>query len=220
MRTLMLPIALAVLTASCMGGPESFKPTSPDPVAWVDSDRHDWGTIPATDPVEHVFRVRNMGGAPLNIARVQTSCGCTAAVLDHQYLKPGEETRLKITFDPRGRNGQQTRTVWIHSNDPKTPQKQILIQSTIEAPAAPVIAPAPSSSTVMGTPVPGAMAPAAAPAPGTVAPATAAPATATPATVAPAPTTAAPAPTAPAAPKPTAPKPAAKPATTKPAGSK
>jgi len=213
MRTLMLPIAAAVLTASCLaGGAGSFKPTSPDPVCWVDSERHDWGTIPPTEPVEHVFRVRNTGGAPLNIARVQTSCGCTAAVLDHQYLKPGEETRLKITFDPRGRNGQQTRTVWIHSNDPKTPQKQILIQSTIEAPA-PVIpvqtAPA-GSSTTMGLP-------AVTPAPATSATTAAAPAPA-PAAVAPAPTTApAPAPAPTPAPKPatTAPKPAAKPAGSK-----
>lgn len=194
MRTLILPVAVAVLTASCLGGgTAAFKPTSPDPVAWVDSERHDYGTIPATEPVDHVFRVRNMGGAPLNIARVQTSCGCTAAVLDHQYLKPGEETRLKITFDPRGRNGQQTRTVWVHSNDPKSPQKQILIQATIEAQVPAVIVPPAGSSTVMGTPAPGAMAPAAAPAPAP---------TASAAVPAPAPTPAAPVAAPASAPKP------------------
>jgi hypothetical protein len=121
--------AVALAASSCLTG--GFSPTSKDPSVWVDSDKHDWGKVPGTETVEHVFKVRNTGGAPLNIARVQTSCGCTAAVLDHQFLKPGEETRLKVTFDPRGRHGSQTRTIWIHSNDPKNPQKQIVIQADI-----------------------------------------------------------------------------------------
>lgn len=145
-------VLIALAAASCVTG--GFKPESPDPVVWVDSEKHDWGTIQAVAPVEHVFKVRNTGGAGLNIARVQTSCGCTAAVMDHQFLKPGEETRLKVTFDPRGRSGPQTRTIWIHSNDPKTPQKQLVISSTIEAaPAAPFpnvsASPTPVSGTAM-----------------------------------------------------------------------
>ena len=135
-RSFGLLLAVTAATAGCLGT-GSFKPQSPDPVVWVDSDRHDWGSVEPTAPVEHVFAVKNLGGAGLNIARVQTSCGCTAAVMDHQFLKPGEETRLKVTFDQRGRHGTQTRTVWIHSNDPKTPQKQIVIQATIAEPATP-----------------------------------------------------------------------------------
>jgi len=132
MRRLNIAVLSAVVLAatSCVTG--GFTPTSKDPSVWVDSDKHDWGKVPGTETVEHVFKVRNTGGAALNIARVQTSCGCTAAVLDHQFLKPGEETRLKVTFDPRGRHGAQTRTIWIHSNDPKNPQKQIVIQADIQ----------------------------------------------------------------------------------------
>jgi len=133
-KRLFLVIGSGILASSCLFGVGGFKPTSPDPVVWVDSDKHDWGTITGAETVDHVFAVRNMGGAPLNITRVQTSCGCTAAVLDHQYLKPGEETRLKVTFDPRGRHGAQTRTVWIHSNDPKNPQKQLVISANIGEP--------------------------------------------------------------------------------------
>ena len=176
-KRLSLVLGSAVLASSCLFGGGGFKPTSPDPVVWVDSDKHDWGTVTGAETVEHVFAVRNTGGAPLNITRVQTSCGCTAAVLDHQYLKSGEETRLKVTFDPRGRHGQQTRTVWIHSNDPKNPQKQLVISANIAEQPLPVpvvtqtvtgaAAPAPSV-TASPTPVPtvpAVSAPAAAPAP-------------------------------------------------------
>jgi hypothetical protein len=198
-------ILAALAAASCMTG--GFKPESPDPVVWVDSDKHDWGTIPAVAPVEHVFKVRNTGGAGLNIARVQTSCGCTAAVMDHQFLKPGEETRLKVTFDPRGRSGPQTRTIWIHSNDPKTPQKQIVISSTIEAaaPASPFpnvsASPVPASGTTMAQSA--AVSSTAAP----LQPASAGSATTAAATPAPAPVATAPAPAPKPAPAPTAPKP-------------
>ncbi|MEK7475329.1 MAG: DUF1573 domain-containing protein [Candidatus Coatesbacteria bacterium] len=177
-KRLSLVLGSAILASSCLFGGGGFKPSSPDPVVWVDSDKHDWGTLSGAETVEHVFSVRNMGGAPLNITRVQTSCGCTAAVLDHQYLKPGEETRLKVTFDPRGRHGAQTRTVWIHSNDPKNPQKQLVISASITEMPLPVpvvtttvtgaaTAPTPSV-TASPTPVPtvpAVSAPAAAPVP-------------------------------------------------------
>lgn len=175
--------AVALAASSCLTG--GFKPTSADPTVWVDSEKHDWGRVAGTETVEHVFKVRNSGGAALNIARVQTSCGCTAAVLDHQFLKPGEETRLKVTFDPRGRHGAQTRTIWIHSNDPKTPQKQIVIQADIaEAmPQAAALGGAPMSATAVtasatlstGSAVP-LSSPAAAPAPVVTTPANTAPA--------------------------------------------
>jgi hypothetical protein len=130
--------ALSILSlglASCLGL-GGFKPESPDPMVWTDSVQHDFGNIPGTETVSHEFTVLNRGGTPLNITRVQTSCGCTAAVLGHQFLKPGESTKLKVTFDPRGRMGTQSRTVTIHSNDPKTPQKQLTISATMPAPVA------------------------------------------------------------------------------------
>jgi hypothetical protein len=139
-------LSLALTSCLGMGG---FKPESPDPVVWIDAPQHDFGSIPATETVSHEFTVANKGGAPLNLSRVQTSCGCTAAVLGHQFLKPGESTKLKVTFDPRGRMGTQSRTIWIHSNDPKSPQKQIVISATM--PAAAAAAPPMTTTAVSGT---------------------------------------------------------------------
>lgn len=156
-------VLLAAGLASCAGG--GFKPLSPEPMVWVDGVSHDFGTIPATEPVSHVFTVKNTGGKPLNITRVQTSCGCTAAVLDHQFLQPGEETRLKVQFDPRGRNGPQNRQLWIHSNDPQQPRRQLSVSATIgpapetpapaappEQPQAPAVEPASAPSTTASQP--------------------------------------------------------------------
>lgn len=122
-------LVAGVLSSCLIGG---FKPRSPDPVIWTDKSEHNFGKIPDTQPVTHTFAVRNLGGQPLNLSNVQTSCGCTAAVLDHQILQPGETTRLNVQYDPRGRSGPQSRTVVIQSNDPKTPQKQLTVVAMIE----------------------------------------------------------------------------------------
>ena len=125
---------LAVLTVSCL--PFGLKPVSPDPKLEVDREQHDFGSIPPTEPVQTVFKVANRGGKTLEITRIQTSCGCTAAMMDSQTIKPGEVSSLKVTFDPRGRSGQQSRTLWLFSSDPHNPQKQLNVTADV-APIAP-----------------------------------------------------------------------------------
>lgn len=101
----------------------------------MDQTQHDFGQIPATDTVQTVFKVKNTGGKTLEISRIQTSCGCTAAMMDSQSLKPGESSRLKVTFDPRGKAGRQARTLWLFTNDPlpENQQKQLVVIADIQA---------------------------------------------------------------------------------------
>ncbi len=130
-RRILLPtLVLAALAASsCL--PFLFRPVSPDPTITTDRDKHDFGTIPGTEVVETKFKVRNVGGKTLEISRVQTSCGCTSSVIGSQSLKPGASCELSVKYDPRGRSGRQARTIWLFSNDPKTPQKQLVIISDV-----------------------------------------------------------------------------------------
>jgi hypothetical protein len=130
--TIFLTLAVvAIATTSCF--PFGFKPFSSDPLLVVDRPQHDFGAIPATDVVQTVFKVSNNGGKTLEISRIQTSCGCTAGMMDSQTIKPGGSSRLKVTFDPRGKHGRQARTLWLFSNDPKNPQQQLVIMSDIMA---------------------------------------------------------------------------------------
>ena len=129
--TLISLLAVAIATTSCF--PFGFKPVSSDPVLVVDRAQHDFGAIPATDVVQTVFTVKNTGGKTLEISRIQTSCGCTAGMMDSQTIKPGGTSRLKVTFDPRGKHGRQARTLWLFSNDPKNPQQQLAVMSDIMA---------------------------------------------------------------------------------------
>src|SRR3989338_963045 len=65
----------------------------------------DFGAINYGDKVDHVFRLKNTGGAPLEIKKVATSCGCTSAAADKNILAPGEEADLTVTYDSGAMSG-------------------------------------------------------------------------------------------------------------------
>lgn len=97
------------------------------PASW------DFGEIPRT-AVSHTFTVTNVGQGPLEITGVSTSCGCTMAQVDQTLLGPGQQTALKVTFDPlahEGRSGRFLRLVYVRSDDPEMPEAQIEIHVTV-----------------------------------------------------------------------------------------
>lgn len=97
----------------------------------------DFGTIPNTEPVSHVFQVRNLGGEKLEITGVSTSCGCTTAEIGSHRLSPGEATGLKVTYDPQahdGATGEFMRLVYVRSNDPDAPEASLTIWVTVIEP--------------------------------------------------------------------------------------
>ncbi len=78
---------------------------------------HDFGKIKEADgKVSHVFVVKNTGTKPLVLTRVVASCGCTTPEYEKEPIMPGEEGKIKITFNPEGRPGQFIKTIAVYSN--------------------------------------------------------------------------------------------------------
>jgi len=97
----------------------------------------DFGTIPNTGPVSHVFQVHNAGDGPLEIGGVSTSCGCTTAEVGDQQLAAGELTDLTVTYNPLahdGAIGDFMRLVYIRTDDPGTPEASLTIRVTVVEP--------------------------------------------------------------------------------------
>lgn len=81
-----------------------------EPAAW------DFGTIRETDGrVSHTFRGVNRGTAPVVLLDVVASCGCTVPEFSKRPLLPGEETAVKVTFDPAGRPGIFEKELGVYS---------------------------------------------------------------------------------------------------------
>ncbi|MEE8391559.1 MAG: DUF1573 domain-containing protein [Anaerolineae bacterium] len=113
------------------------------PVLSIEPTKLDLGTVPITDgSVSATFTVRNDGQSDLTITSMETTCGCTTAVLESAQgispvfganasenptgwsavLAPGEEASLIATFDTLfhgpDATGEFRRAVSVISDDP------------------------------------------------------------------------------------------------------
>ncbi len=91
----------------------------------------DFGEIREGEKVTHIYRFENVGQDTLVIKEVRTSCGCTAAIVSSKRIAPKETGEIKATFNSRGRKGEQSKTIWVYSNDPDSPTAQLKVKSTI-----------------------------------------------------------------------------------------
>lgn len=95
-----------------------------------DAPAYDFGTLDQSNTVEHVFVIRNLGTAPLQMTHVHACCGATA-VLTTNLLAPGESAGLVSRTALQGRNGPMKKTFYIKSNDPEQPQYPLYLQGDV-----------------------------------------------------------------------------------------
>jgi len=98
---------------------------SADPRIVCNQPVYHFGTVQGHDSVEHTFRLRNDGDSVLIIERVRTGCGCTTTRLAQRKIQPGKEVELTTRLSLKGRTGQQHKSIYVHSNDPKSPRYRL-----------------------------------------------------------------------------------------------
>ena len=86
------------------------------PVIKFDKTEHDFGQLNEGDNATTEFILTNTGDADLVIVSAVGSCGCTVPEFNKEPIKPGNSTPIKVTFDSKGKPGQQEKTVTITSN--------------------------------------------------------------------------------------------------------
>ncbi|MDD8027401.1 MAG: DUF1573 domain-containing protein [Acidobacteriota bacterium] len=87
----------------------------------------------------HEFVFKNDGDAPLKIVNVETSCGCTAALVSDKKLDPGKSGKIKVTFATQGYAGEVVKYIYVESDDPVQPRVQLKISAAIDVPPQPRI---------------------------------------------------------------------------------
>jgi hypothetical protein len=87
----------------------------------------------------HEFIFKNEGDAPLKIVNVETTCGCTAALVSDKKLDPGKSGKLKVTFSTQGYAGEVVKYVYVETDDPVQPRVQLKIAAAIDVPPQPRI---------------------------------------------------------------------------------
>lgn len=93
---------------------------------------HNFGNVKEGAVLDLKITVTNNGNGELKIKKVKSSCGCTAALLSSDNLKPNETSDLKIEFDTKNLSGQIARTITLFTNDPKHPTRVLTLIANIE----------------------------------------------------------------------------------------
>jgi hypothetical protein len=99
----------------------------------LEGSDYNFGRVYQGQKVEHVFHFRNTGDAPLDILKVRSSCGCTAALVSSTQIGPGEAGEVRATFDSTRFRGEVVKTVYLYSNDPVRQVTQFTIRGQVKA---------------------------------------------------------------------------------------
>lgn len=124
-RAALILIAAGWLLAACSRG-------EPD----IDVVReYDLGTVTKGAEAVAELPVRNLGGAPLTVLAISTSCGCTRATLSAETIAPGGDATLHVAYDSGAHEedmGRIERHIFISSNDPDEDDVKIVLTVVIK----------------------------------------------------------------------------------------
>jgi hypothetical protein len=83
----------------------------------IDKTVHDFGTIKENGGnVSATFKITNNTKAPVLLAHVSASCGCTVPTWTKDPIEPGKTGEVTATFNPIGRPGPFEKTITIITN--------------------------------------------------------------------------------------------------------
>ncbi|MDR4498926.1 MAG: DUF1573 domain-containing protein [Candidatus Scalindua sp.] len=109
------------------------EPQVPDnqPLIAFDNPNFDFGKIFKGEKVEHIYKFENQGKDVLKIEKVNTSCGCTAAILSNKIIQPGESGEIKATFNSGSYSGKVRKNITVISNDLNSPEYRLTFSGEI-----------------------------------------------------------------------------------------
>lgn len=102
-------------------------------------DIWDFGRTKQGQVLNHVFFFTNEGDSPLVIEKVSTSCGCAAALVSDKKIEPGNKGEIKVTLNTKGYEGHVSKYIYVETNDPLEPRKQLTVSANIDVPPRPRI---------------------------------------------------------------------------------
>ena len=114
--------------------------TSHSPVLVVVGKRTwDFGSMERGMPNEHVFVIKNEGGAPLILAKGDTTCKCTSSSADgkewrkgeKRSIAPGDKMEIKLDWTARTAEDTFSQSAEFSTNDLNMPSLRLLVSGKI-----------------------------------------------------------------------------------------
>ena len=119
----------SLLTAILLGSAVAM---AGEPGVEFTSTSHDFGNIKEEgDPVSCEFEFTNTGDAPLVIISASASCGCTRPEFPKKPIQPGKSGKIKVTYLPKGRPGEFSKSVRVRTNAKKPKKVNLKISGVV-----------------------------------------------------------------------------------------
>ncbi len=80
---------------------------------------------------DHDFVIRNAGDLALQIFNLRPTCGCLVPKFTERTIPPGHTATVTVHFIARGRQGPQSKVLFIESNDPAQPSFPLRMEGQI-----------------------------------------------------------------------------------------
>jgi len=125
-----LPLQGAANTGSTSQGSDA--PEGPR-LTLLTPERYQFGFIDQNSTMNHTFKIRNDGDAPLTVEKIGTSCKCTSAGLDKDRLMPGETAEISLEWSGKGMAEFFEQFADFKTNDIRRPTLKLIVTGEIRA---------------------------------------------------------------------------------------
>jgi hypothetical protein len=95
------------------------------------STEHDFGKVAADAKLTCSFDFTSSGEKDLVIEKIHASCGCTTAALQDSVIKPGQASKISVTYQV-GASGKSKKQVKVYTNDPQNPEVSLWVSAEVE----------------------------------------------------------------------------------------
>jgi len=107
---------------------ETKAASGPKPVIEITEKIKDFGVVARGEKLKAVFVVKNTGAAPLVINQIRPTCGCTVTSPVPPPIAPGTDAKIEAEVATADFSGPMSKAVMVYSNDPDTPQVNLVIK--------------------------------------------------------------------------------------------
>ncbi len=117
-----LLLALSLTAAAYTAQAQATQPapkaagTVAGPAITFEEVKYDFGSVVQGGTVDHTFKFKNTGTAPLVISNIGVSCGCTTPEWTKAPVMPGKTGTIAAHFNSTGKMGMQNKVLTIESN--------------------------------------------------------------------------------------------------------
>jgi hypothetical protein len=103
----------------------------PQPVAKVDQEEFDFGSMQRGATRSHTFHITNEGNHPLELRKGSTSCKCTLSKFDTHPVAPGETRDIVLEWTARSLGSNYREVATILTNDPHRRRIDLVVKGRL-----------------------------------------------------------------------------------------